>query len=225
MLGIPAGVKIHSPVFARTSEAAGRLALDVIQGHIRTFSPREVLDIDEDVYRQGRVHTRLYGYLSVPEAERVQSRKSGTPVGETAAQNLIALDYIDAMAEGCVYLIGPGTTTRPVMENLGIGNRLLGVDVVKNKQLILNDVTENDFLEITRNASEVRIFITPIGGQGYLFGRGNHQISPTIIRRTEKENIRVGATLQKIGSLRAVLFYWTQVIPPRTGCLPVIPGL
>ncbi|WDP93341.1 MAG: ATP-NAD kinase family protein [Desulfobacter sp.] len=202
VLGIPAGVKIHSPVFAQTPEAAGRLALEVAKGNIRTFSPREVLDIDEEIYRQGRVQTRLYGYLSVPEADRVQSRKSGTPVGEAAAQNLIALDYIDAMEAEAVYLIGPGTTTRPVMENLKLPNSLLGIDVVKNKQLVLNDSTEKDLLEITCNAPDIRIFITPIGGQGYLFGRGNHQISPEIIRRAGKENIRVGATLQKIGSLR-----------------------
>lgn len=201
-LGIPAGVKIHSPVFARTPEAAGRLALDVARGKLRVFSDREVLDIDEDIYRRGRVQTRLYGYLSVPEADRVQGRKAGTPVGEGAAQNLICLDYIDAMEPGCTYFIGPGTTTRPVMDNLGLPNSLLGVDVVRDRQLVLADATENQLLDVVESTAGVRIFITPIGGQGYLFGRGNHQLSPEILCRVGTENIRVGATLRKIGSLR-----------------------
>ncbi len=201
VLGIPAGVKIHSPVFARTPETAGRLAMDFVKGKIKGPSSREVLDIDEAIYREGRVQTRLYGYLKVPEADRVQSRKAGSHMGEAAAQNLIALAYIDAMEKDKIYLIGPGTTTRPVMENLGLAHSLLGVDVVKNRELLLKDATEKQILGITQGG-EIRIFITPIGGQGYLFGRGNHQISPEILRRAGKQNIRVGATLEKIGSLR-----------------------
>jgi len=205
VLGIPAGVKIHSPVFARTPETAGRLAMDFVRGKVKGLCHREVLDIDEDIYREGRVQTRLYGYLKVPEADRVQSRKAGSPVGEAAAQNLIALDYIDAMEKDKIYLIGSGTTTRPVMENLGLAHSLLGVDLVKNRELLLKDATEKQILGIT-HGEDIGIFITPIGGQGYLFGRGNHQISPEILQRAGKENIRVGATLEKIGSLRGQPF-------------------
>lgn len=201
VMGIPAGVKIHSPVFARTPETAGQLAMDFIRGKTKEIRSREVLDIDEDIYREGRVQTRLYGYLKVPGTDRIQSRKAGSHVGEAAAQNLIALDYIDSMEKDRFYLIGPGTTTRPVMENLGLENSLLGVDVVRDKGLILKDATEKQILDITRGM-DIGVFITPIGGQGYLFGRGNHQFSPGIINRAGRENIRVGATLEKIGSLR-----------------------
>ncbi len=218
VLGIPAGVKIHSPVFARTPETAGQLAMDFVKGKIKALSSREVLDIDEAIYREGRVQTRLYGYLNVPEADRVQSRKAGSPVGEAAAQNLIALAYIDAMEKDRIYLIGPGTTTRPVMEHMGLAHSLLGVDLVKNKELIRKDATEKEILEITRG-EDVGIFITPIGGQGYLFGRGNHQISPEILRRTGPANIRVGATLEKIGSLRGQPFLVDTGDPATDGML------
>ncbi|MCG8635312.1 MAG: ATP-NAD kinase family protein [Desulfobacterales bacterium] len=205
VMGIPAGVKIHSPVFARTPETAGELAAEVIAGKVRGHCQQEVLDIDEGAYRSGRVQTRLYGYLRLPRTAGIQSRKAGTPVSEASAQNLIALDYIDAMEDGVIYLIGPGSTTRPVMANLGLDHTLLGVDVIQDKALISSDASERELLDITRGR-EARIFITPIGGQGYLFGRGNHQFSPELIQQVGKGNIRVGATLEKIGSLRGQPF-------------------
>lgn len=205
VLGIPAGVKIHSPVFARTPEAAGHLTADFIRGNVRQLCLGDVLDIDEAAYRRGRVRTRLYGCLSLPGSGRVQARKAGSEVSETAAQDLIALDYIDAMEKDTVYLIGPGTTTRPVMTRLGLDYSLLGVDVVENRRLVLCDAPEKELLALTRNRP-ARIFITPIGGQGYLFGRGNHQISPGVIQQTGVENIRVGATMEKIGRLKGQPF-------------------
>ncbi|WDP87790.1 MAG: ATP-NAD kinase family protein [Desulfobacter sp.] len=206
VLGIPAGVKIHSPVFSRTPEAAGFLVRDFIQGGLKDFRLGEVLDIAEASYRQGRVKTKLYGYLKVPLAGRVQARKSGTPMGEAGAQNLIGLDFIDAMEKDTIYIIGPGTTTRPVMTNLHLDHTLLGVDLVQNRSLLVKDASEKEIFNIIKDA-KIKIFITPIGGQGYLFGRGNHQISPRIIRQAGKENICVGATLQKIALLRGQPFF------------------
>ncbi|MCG8566871.1 MAG: ATP-NAD kinase family protein, partial [Desulfobacterales bacterium] len=202
VIGIPAGVKIHSPVFARTPEAAGELAALFLAGQVKTTSEQEVLDIDEDAYREGRVTTRLFGYLMVPDSgTRTQGRKAGTPVTERAAQNLISLSIVDDMMEDWIYLIGPGTTIAPVMENLGLENSLLGVDIVQNGKLILKDASEAQILGAVSRIPH-KIVITPIGGQGYLFGRGNHQFSPRVIQGAGRENIIVGATLQKIGSFR-----------------------
>ena len=201
-LGIPAGVKIHSPVFARSPEAAGELAGLCLTGEIRSFPEQEVLDIDEQAYRDGRVTTRLFGYLSVPESgTRTQGRKAGTPLSERAAQNLISLAIVDQMEEDQVYLVGPGTTLRPVMEQLGLENSLLGVDAVCNGKLLGRDLGEKQILELVAGR-RFKIVVTPIGGQGYLFGRGNHQFSPEILRQAGRENLMVGATLQKVGSLR-----------------------
>ncbi|MCG8686531.1 MAG: ATP-NAD kinase family protein [Desulfobacterales bacterium] len=227
VLGIPAGVKIHSPVFAQTPEAAGRVVHDVVRGRGSRSSLREVLDIDEALYRNGQVQTRLYGYLLVPESKQIQGRKAGTSLGERAAQNQICLDYLDRMKPDAVYLIGPGTTTRPVMENLGLEHSLLGVDVIENQKLIAKDVSEQELLELTKSR-KVNIFITPIGGQGYLFGRGNHQISPEVIQQAGKDNIKVGATMEKIGSLQGAPFLLDTGCPETdkmlTGYTRVITG-
>jgi predicted polyphosphate/ATP-dependent NAD kinase len=207
VIGVPAGVKIHSPVFARTPEIAGELAQLFLRGKVSLTCEQEVLDIDEDAYRRGRVSTRLYGVLQVPAGgHRMQNRKAGTPLSQRASQNLIGLDMIDAMEEDIIYLVGPGSTTRSILSNLNLDHSLLGVDVVQNRQLIKKDASEKQILEIIRDRP-FKILITPIGGQGYLFGRGNHQISPKIIRRAGKENIRVGATLEKIGNLRGEPFF------------------
>lgn len=202
VIGIPAGVKIHSPVFATTPETAGALAAEFARGRIKRFTPGEVLDIDEEAYRQGRVRTRLYGTLLTPQDPgAMQNRKAGTPVSEAATQNLIALDIIDSMTPDTLYLIGPGTTTRPVMENMGLPHTLLGVDLVLDKKLIQGDAAEDD-IQFHMAERPARIIVTPIGGQGYIFGRGNHQLSPTVIKQIGKENIIVAATLEKIGSLK-----------------------
>lgn len=206
VIGVPAGVKIHSPVFATTPETAGELAQLFLNKTSCRVCEQEVLDIDEDAYRKGRVSTKLYGYLQVPdEGRRIQNRKSGTPLSQRASQNLISLDMIDAMEPDIFYLVGPGSTTRPILSNLNLAHSLLGVDVVQNRQLVKKDASEKQILEIIKD-HPVKIMITPIGGQGYLFGRGNHQISPKVIQRAGKENIRVGATLEKIGTFRGEPF-------------------
>ncbi len=206
VIGIPAGVKIHSPVFARNPESAGELAAQFLSGEVKQLAEQEVLDIDEDAYRKGRVTTRLFGYLMVPESgSRIQSRKAGTPVSERATQNQISLSIMDDMMPDWIYLVGPGTTIRPVMRHLNLDHSLLGVDMVKNGELLVKDATEAQILEQVKGQN-FKIVITPIGGQGYLFGRGNHQFSPHVIRLAGRENIIVGATLQKIGSFRGQPF-------------------
>ncbi len=201
VIGIPAGVKIHSAVYATSPRSAGELALKYLQDKISSIKEVEVMDIDEDAFREGTVTTRLYGYLKIPFEKRyLQGRKTGTPIGEEASKEAIALRVIDDMQQDLLYIIGPGSTTRPIMEKLGLDNTLLGVDVILNKKLIALDVTEKQLLEYLENKKS-KLIITPIGGQGYLLGRGNQQISPRVIRQIGKENIIVVSTKQKINSL------------------------
>ena len=207
VVGIPAGVKIHSPVYAQNPSKAGELAKLYLMGKINKLQEAEVLDIDEEAYRLGSVNTKLHGYLKIPYGRGyTQNRKSGTPFSENASQNAISFDVIDNMGKDITYIVGPGTTTRPIMQNLNLPNTLLGVDVICNKQLIALDVAEKQLLEITA-AQECKLIITPIGGQGYLFGRGNQQISPDVIKKIGKKNIIVIATKQKIGELQGKPFY------------------
>jgi predicted polyphosphate/ATP-dependent NAD kinase len=199
-IGIPAGVKIHSAVFGVNPASTGRLAALFLRDEIHTLRNAEVMDIDEEAYRQGIVSPRLFGYLKIPYQRRlVQARKSPNPVSEEAVLNAIALDVIDHMDED-YYIVGPGTTTRPILTNLGLSKTLIGVDVVGGRELVVADANETSLLELFENHS-AKVVVTPIGGQGYIFGRGNQQISPEVLRRVGLENIIVISAPEKILSL------------------------
>lgn len=201
VLGIPAGVKMHSAVYAINSLNAGDLAALYLQEKATDLREAEVMDIDEDAFREGRVTAKLYGYLKVPyEKNLVQGLKSGSAVREESALLDITSFVIDNMSPEHIYIIGPGTTTRAIMDMLGLKNTLLGVDVVNQRKLVANDVNETQLLNLIEG-KDAKIVVTPIGGQGYLFGRGNQQISPKVIKKIGKENIIVIAVAEKIYSL------------------------
>lgn len=201
VLGIPAGVKIHSAVFARNPAHAGDLALSVLQNKTERVIEAEVMDIDEESFRKGIVRAKLYGYLKIPyERMHLQSLKAGSPETESIAYQSIAEEIIENMQNDCFYIIGPGTTTRAIMEKLNLSNTLLGIDLIYNKELVASDLNETQLKSYIRG-KKVKLIITPIGGQGYLFGRGNQQLSPSIIKEIGKDNIIVVATRTKINSL------------------------
>lgn len=201
-LGIPAGVKIHSPVYARSAATAGRLAALYLKGEATDTADNEVLDIDEEQYRQEILNTRLYGYLRVPsEPEYTQCRKCSSGSDEAETHQLIAEYIADRMEKDTFYLIGAGTTTRALMRELELPNTLIGVDLVKNFELVANDVYGSQILEIIGDAP-VKLIVTVTGGQGFLFGRGNQQLTPQLLRRVGRENITILATKEKIIKLR-----------------------
>ncbi len=201
VLGIPAGVKIHSAVYATNPFSAGDLAKLVLQGRVSAFREAEVMDIDEDAFRRGVVSAKLYGYLKVPFQRRfLQGLKSPSKPGEQAAMAAIAADVASNMEDGWLYVIGPGTTTRAITSRLGLDKTLIGVDVVAEGELLAADVNESQLLELLEG-HRAKIVVTPIGGQGYIFGRGNQQISPKVITRVGRENIIVVGTIGKIHSL------------------------
>lgn len=197
-LGIPAGVKIHSPVYAKNPQSAGDLAKLWLTGKVTRTAEQEVLDIDEELYRQEIINTRLYGYLSVPlEHVFTQNRKAPTPLSETASIESIAHEIVEHMESDTYYLIGAGTTTRGVMQMLGLKNTLIGVDLIQNKQLVANDLYGDKILDFIKG-KKTKLIVTVTGGQGFLFGRGNQQITPEVIREIGKENIMILATKAKI---------------------------
>jgi len=200
VIGIPAGVKIHSAVFGLNPASTGKLAGQFLRDKKFTLRKAEVMDIDEVAYRQGNVSPRLYGYLQIPYQRRlVQARKSPNPVSEEALLNAIAHDVIDHMDEN-YYIIGPGTTTRPILTNLGLNKTLIGVDVICGRELVIPDANERSLLELLETHT-AKVVVTPIGGQGYIFGRGNQQISPKVLRKIGFENIIVISAPEKINSL------------------------
>jgi len=205
VLGIPAGVKIHSAVFAINPAMAGELTVMYLKGIASLVHEVEVMDIDEKLLREeDRVSARLYGYLKIPcDKTMTQGPKQASCGGghATATMRAIAQRIIEGMSDDTLYIIGPGTTTRAIMELLGLRNTLLGVDVVKERKVVANDVTASQLSNLMKG-KKAKIIVTPIGGQGYIFGRGNQQISPDIIRKTGNENIIVIATPNKIFSLK-----------------------
>ncbi|MFO8059585.1 MAG: ATP-NAD kinase family protein [Bacillota bacterium] len=200
VIGVPAGVKMHSAVFASDPPAAGNLAVAFLRGEVRALKEAEVMDIDEEAFREGRVSARLYGHLMVPESPLMQSLKSGSPTSEAAALEGMAEYVVQMMERGVCYVVGPGTTPRAIMQRLELQNSLLGVDVVRDGLLLVADANESELLEVVRG-EPAHIVVTPIGGQGYIFGRGNQQISAEVIRTVGVDSLWVVATKGKILSL------------------------
>lgn len=200
VLGVPCGVKMHSGVYAITPEAAGKILLSLMQGKLLVVSEQAVKDIDEDAFRAGQVRAKFYGSLLVPEEPMFlqQVKNSGAQVDEMA-QIDIAHDVIENLQEDTLYIVGPGSTTHVLLEELGLQGTLLGVDVLLNRKLIAIDVTAQEIREyLDQHEGPIKIIITAIGGQGHIIGRGNQQLTPDILWRAGKENLWVIATREKI---------------------------
>ncbi len=204
VIGIPAGVKIHSGVYASHPRAAGEIALHFLQGEEMEVAEAEVMDIDEEAFRDGVVTARLYGAMRIPlEPELIQTTKSSGGISSEEESLLGIADRIVEEIEDnpdTFFIIGSGTSTRPIMEAMGLENTLLGIDIVKNKELIGSDVNERQILDAI-DGHKAKIVVTIIGGQGYIFGRGNQQISGEVIKRVGKDNIYIVATKNKVLSL------------------------
>ncbi len=203
-LGVPAGVKIQSAVFATSPAAAGRLAAEYLASGTRRSAEREVLDLDEEAYRRGEMAAGLHGYLHVPVGRLLQSRKAPSPASDAIAMAAIATDVVESLVADRHYVLGPGTTIRGVALALGLPKTLAGVDVVRvtarGPEVESADAGERQIREAA-SGGPVTILVTPIGGQGFLFGRGNQSISPDVIRLAGRDGIMILATPAKLAAL------------------------
>ena len=198
VLGVPSGVKVYSSVFAITPLAAADTAFQFLAGGVPTRQG-EVLDIDEAQYRKNRLSVKLAGYLAVPDAGfLIQDSKMATRTSEAEELESVAEYVREEMEPGTVYVLGPGTTVDKVGEKLGVKKTLLGVDVVKGDGTVLGrDVDESRLLELVEKGP-VKIVVSPIGGQGFLFGRGNQQISSRVLWKVEVEDLIIVASRTKM---------------------------
>jgi len=205
VLGVPTGVKMHSAVFAVDPKAAARIALKFLRKKLPLWEA-EVMDIDEEAFRRGKVSARLHGYLLTPyEPTLIQVAKMASPMTRSELRNqaALAIYVIETMQPDIVYIVSAGTTTRTIGDLLDEKKTLLGVDLFRNKKLIAKDMNEKQILEKIKG-KEAKIIVTPIGGQGFIFGRGNQQISPEVIRQVGLDNIIVIATENKMKSLKSL---------------------
>ncbi len=201
VVGIPAGVKIHSAVYAVTPTHAGELIQLLLAGEPMSLRESQVMDLDEDAFREGHVDAKCYGYLSVPiDDTRMQLIKQGGLNHEDITLQDIASDIIEIMEPDVFYLIGSGSTTAEIMQQLSLPNTLLGIDIVYNQQLLVSDADEQHILK-TIGSQSAKIVVTTIGGQGHVFGRGNQQLSAKVIRQVGRENIIIIASNEKLRSL------------------------
>jgi predicted polyphosphate/ATP-dependent NAD kinase len=197
MIGIPAGVKMFSAVFGVNPRSTAEVVLGYLSGDY-SVAEAEIMDIDEESYRRGALHAKLFGYALTPyESTLVQSSKSvyGGADDESSKEE-IARYVLEIMEEekDTLFILGAGSTIERIGKKLEIDKTLLGVDVVKDGKLIAKDVNEQKLLDILEMEDNAIIIAGVIGAQGFVFGRGNQQISPKVLRKVGVNNIRIVAT-------------------------------
>jgi predicted polyphosphate/ATP-dependent NAD kinase len=195
MLGIPAGVKVYSSVFAVSPEEAAHAAAT-----FERTERREVMDINEDEYREGEGHPELRAVARVPVGESLQSSKQlGGGTVEALAEGM-AQDILADPKK--TYILAPGSTVGAVKAELGFEGSPIGVDVWRDGEVVVKDATEKEILAALGEEGENVIVVSPIGGQGFVFGRGNPQLSPEVIQQCSVEIVASRSKLDGVSVLR-----------------------
>ena len=203
VLGLPAGVKMHSAVYAVNPQAAAAILRALIDGDLVDIGLQEVRDIDDAAFAQGRVRSRHYGELMVPRLGGFlqQVKQGGREVEELVIAD-IADELMENYDEDCLYIVGPGSTTTGFMEALGLPYTLLGFDLVRGGELLQADANAQQISEVMdHHQGPITVLITAIGGQGHILGRGNQQLTPALIRRIGRDNFQVLASKGKLSGL------------------------
>jgi len=205
VVSVPAGVKVFSSAFAVSPRAAAKMVDRFVEGP--DLTKQEVLDIDEDAFRNDKLASRLYGYLLVPELNQyLQEGKEASGTDQTSVKNKeeIAKYVAESFEEDLLYLLGPGTTLEAIAQELNVEKTLLGIDAVKDSRLERNDVNEKDILDLLQEYKKVKIIVTPIGGNGFIFGRGSKQFTPEVIKRVGPDNVMIVGDKAKVNGLHAL---------------------
>lgn len=203
ILGIPAGVKMHSGVFAVNPHAAAKALVSFLRGELRT-GDAEILDLDEEAYRKGEWKVRLYATAkTLVEPNLVQADKMMfAEVSEEEVRSELA-DHFHELMEGepdTLFLLGPGSTIESIASRLGLEKTLLGIDAAVGGKTIAKDLDERRILTLLDRYPKAKLVVSPIGAQGFILGRGNLQVSPEVVRRIGTKNLIVVATPAKLAA-------------------------
>ncbi|MEM4752112.1 MAG: ATP-NAD kinase family protein [Sulfolobales archaeon] len=202
MLGVPSGVKMYSGVFALNPEAAAEITASYVGGTAR-IELGEIADVDEGSLKDDVIKVRVYGIAKVPQCgELLVPSKDFTSSSDVDKEEIAEYVVETLIKPDTLYLLGPGSTIKAVADRLGINKTLLGVDAVYNGKLVGKDLTEEGILKLLKVYRNAKVLLTPIGRQGFILGRGNQQISPTVLRILGKSNIIVVATRSKVLDLK-----------------------
>ena len=201
LLGIPSGVKMHSGVFGITTTATAKMLKEFLQKRL-TIGDVEIMDLDEDLYRKGEWKIRLYGIAKgIIEPTYIQVGKSlFESVSDDAIKDELADHIKDELEKhpDWLFLFGTGGTIDHIAQKLHIDNTLLGIDAVYQQKLLAQDINEEQILKLLKKYPKAKILLSPIGAQGFILGRGNLQLSPTVINKIGIENIIVVSTPSKL---------------------------
>lgn len=203
VLGIPCGVKMHSGVFAISPEAAGAVLADLVAdpSRIQWDDSAEVMDIDEDALRAGRLAPRLFGLTRVPVMRaRMQAAKGGPRQDAARALAGAAAEVARSMVAGTLYIIGPGTSAGAVMQAAGHTPTVLGTDALLDGAVVARDARAAD-LEALAQGRPLRIILGVTGQQAFVLGRGNQTISSALIAQAGQAGLVVLATDEKLAAL------------------------
>jgi predicted polyphosphate/ATP-dependent NAD kinase len=201
VVGIPAGVKMHSGVFCTRPENVAFLLQGFINGRIGP-GEAEILDLDEEKYRKGKWVVRLFGTATtLQEPNLVQAGKMMVAeVADEAIKEEMG-EYLSELIDKepkALFILGPGSTISRISKSLKIDKTLLGIDAVVGDKQVGKDLNEQSLLGILDKHRLAYLAVSPIGAQGFILGRGNLQLSPKVVRRIGISNIIVFATPSKL---------------------------
>ncbi len=198
VLGIPSGVKMHSGVFATSPSAVAGIVKAMLDGKPVSLETAEVRDIDESALAKGVVNSRYFGELLVPQyGNLVQQVKCGSPDDEALVVAEIAAHIDETQEADVLYLVGAGRTTKALKDLWGQEGSLLGVDAYRNGSQVGCDLNAPDLLALARSGP-TRLVVSVTGGQGFLFGRGNQQLSSEVLRAVGVDNICIVSSRGKL---------------------------
>ncbi|HMU67239.1 MAG TPA: NAD(+)/NADH kinase, partial [Cellvibrionaceae bacterium] len=201
-LGIPAGVKIQSSVFAINPTAAGQLVAALVRGELLHVESAQVRDLDEVALQQGQVKSRYLGTMLVPYDGRfVQSIKQGGLVAEELIISDIAAYLKELIPSNATVVFGPGKTMADLQDAMGLPYTLLGFDVFAGSECLARDANVQELSRLLTSAAEPWVFLTVMGGQGHIIGRGNQQLSAGILKIIGRNAVHPIATKEKLASV------------------------
>ena len=207
VIGVPSGVKMHSGCFASSPKAAAEVLSAWIHGDL-LVSSTEVLDLDEDLYRKGKWVVRLYAEAFSPNSPRWMQGSKELIQTESEDEIIIGLsDHIgeSIVEDGRLVIWGSGGTLREIGGNIGFELTTLGIDATIGSEQVGTDLAESGLIEILdSHEGPVTLLLSPMGGQGFLIGRGNLQLSPTVLSSIGIDNIIGVVTPAKLLTVRSL---------------------
>ena len=207
ILGVPSGVKMYSSVFCVKPVKCGEIVKKFLRNEVK-FKDAEVLDINEEAYRNNRLEIKLYGFARVPYIQGYVQNSKSEYYGEEEEEDkeAIAEFFAENLEKDVLYILGAGTTVKKIADKLNVEKTLLGVDAYYNGKIIARDLDEKGILKLLERYPRAKLVVTPIGSQGFVFGRGNQQISENVLKKIGKDNIMIVATPAKIRDIDKLRF-------------------